>query len=381
MAEVSIACKLSTDLNTMADLLARRLRVRQGKPFQKEIILVNGKAMSNWLTHYLVCEADLGNGLKGLGVHANADLMNTQRFHTWVAGIIDPNAPKQDPLESLELVVDKYLRNSPGEFAQLCGDISKDHGVVRWGVSQRVASWLRELSLDDPDWTIRTEKGELNGPLEDLWRSIRPNLKGRTASDISRLLNDGKDAAKSQAAVADELPGRIFLFATGDVPRSLLRSLSALQAGGVKVEGFFLQPSRNYHADLDKEIQAELKEKEGQLEANQSPSEYELPKQLLIDHPGANILSSGAPYFRSQFRKVMGTEGWDLGFDDISDSGKAEEVGLVSLRRQLSGATLEREVGQEGVHRLLEVGRHRFTADSGRLRHASSVLPRPPRSP
>ena len=91
MAEVSIACKLSTDLNTMADLLARRLRVRQGKPFQKEIILVNGKAMSNWLTHYLVCEADLGDGLKCLGVHANADLMNTQRFHTWVAGIIEPN--------------------------------------------------------------------------------------------------------------------------------------------------------------------------------------------------------------------------------------------------------------------------------------------------
>lgn len=347
MAEVSIACKLSTDLNTMADLLARRLRVRQGKPFQKEIILVNGKAMSNWLTHYLVCEADLGDGLKGLGVHANADLMNTQRFHTWVAGIIDPNAPKQDPLESLELVVDKYLRNTPGEFAQLCGDISKDHGVVRWGVSQRVASWLRELSLDDPDWIIRTEKGELQGPLEDLWRSIRPNLKGKTASDICRLLNDGKDAAKSQAAVADELPGRIFLFATGDVPRSLLRSLSALKAGGVTVEGFFLQPSQNYHADLDKEIHAELKEKQGQLEANQSPNEYELPKALLIDHPGANILSSAAPYFRSQFRKVMGTQGWDLGFDDVVE---AEQVRPDTLLWRLKGAIDQFDIPAEALN-------------------------------
>ena len=347
MAEVSIACKLSTDLNTMADLLARRLRVRQGKPFQKEIILVNGKAMSNWLTHYLVCEADLGDGLKGLGVHANADLMNTQRFHTWAASIIDPNAPKQDPLESLELVVDKYLRNTPGEFAQLCGDISKDHGVVRWGVSQRVSSWLRELSLDDPDWIIRTEKGELKGPLEDLWRSIRPNLKGKTASDICRLLNDGKDAAKSQAAVADELPGRIFLFATGDVPRSLLRSLSALKAGGVTVEGFFLQPSQNYHADLDKEIHAELKEKEGKLEANQSPNEYELPKALLIDHPGANILSSAAPYFRSQFRKVMGTQGWDLGFDDVVD---AEQVRPDTLLWRLKGAIDQFDIPAEALN-------------------------------
>jgi exonuclease V gamma subunit len=346
MPDVSIECKLSTDLNAMAGLLAQRLRIRQGKPFQKEIILVNGKAMSNWLTHYLVCEADLGDGLKGLGVHANADLMNTQRFHTWAAGIIDPNAPKLDPLESLELVIDKYLRNTPGEFAQFCGDISKDHGVVRWGASQRIASWLRELCLDDPDWVALTEKGELKGPLEDLWRSIRPNLKGRTASDICRLLNDGMDADQNRSTIADELPGRIFLFATGDVPRSLLRSLSALQAGGVTVEGFFLQPSQNYHADLDKEIHAELKEKEGQLEANQSPNEYELPKALLIDHPGANILSSAAPYFRSQFRKVMGTQGWDLGFDDVVD---AEQVRPDSLLWRLKGAIDQFDIPSEAL--------------------------------
>jgi exonuclease V gamma subunit len=346
MPDVSIECKLSTDLNAMAGLLAQRLRIRQGKPFQKEIILVNGKAMSNWLTHYLVCEADLGDGLKGLGVHANADLMNTQRFHTWAAGIIDPNAPKLDPLESLELVIDKYLRNTPGEFAQFCGDISKDHGVVRWGASQRIASWLRELCLDDPDWVALTEKGELKGPLEDLWRSIRPNLKGRTASDICRLLNDGMDADQNRSTIADELPGRIFLFATGDVPRSLLRSLSALQAGGVTVEGFFLQPSQNYHADLDKEILAELKEKEGQLEANQSPNEYELPKALLIDHPGANILSSAAPYFRSQFRKVMGTQGWDLGFDDVVD---AEQVRPDSLLWRLKGAIDQFDIPAEAL--------------------------------
>jgi len=346
MPDVSIECKLSTDLNAMAGLLAQRLRIRQGKPFQKEIILVNGKAMSNWLTHYLVCEADLGDGLKGLGVHANADLMNTQRFHTWAAGIIDANAPKLDPLESLELVIDKYLRNTPGEFAQFCGDISKDHGVVRWGASQRIASWLRELCLDDPDWVALTEKGELKGPLEDLWSSIRPNLKGRTASDICRLLNDGMDADQNKSIIADELPERIFLFATGDVPRSLLRSLSALQAGGVTVEGFFLQPSQNYHADLDKEIHAELKEKEGQLEANQSPSEYELPKQLLIDHPGANILSSAAPYFRSQFRKVMGTQGWDLGFDDVVD---AEQVRPDTLLWRLKGAIDQFDIPAEAL--------------------------------
>jgi exodeoxyribonuclease V gamma subunit len=346
MADVSIECKLSTDLNSMADQLARRLRVAQGKPFQKEIILVNGKAMSNWLTHYLVREADLGDGTKGLGVHANADLMNTQRFHSWVAGIIDKDASKGDPLESLELVVDKYLRNTPGEFAQFCGDITKDHGVVRWGASQRISSWLRELCLDDPDWVAQTEKGELKGPLEDLWRGIRNNLKGRTASDICRLLNDGKDAGTNRSAVADELPGRIFLFATGDVPRSLLRSLSALQAGGVTVEGFFLQPSQNYHADLDKEILAELKEREGQLQANQSPNEYELPKALLIDHPGANILSSAAPYFRSQFRKVMGTQGWDLGFDDVVD---AEQVRPDSLLWRLKGAIDQFDIPAEAL--------------------------------
>jgi exonuclease V gamma subunit len=154
------------------------------------------------------------------------------------------------------------------------------------------------------------------------------------------------DADQNRSTIADELPGRIFLFATGDVPRSLLRSLSALRAGGVTVEGFFLQPSQIYHADLDKEIHAELKEKEGQLEANQSPNEYELPKALLIDHPGANILSSAAPYFRSQFRKVMGTQGWDLGFDDVVD---AEQVRPDSLLWRLKGAIDQFDIPSEAL--------------------------------
>ena len=355
MADVRIECKLSTDLNAMADLLARRLRTPQGRPFQKEIILVNGKAMSNWLTHYLVCEADLGGGLRGLGIHANADLMNTQRFHTWAAGVIDPLGPKSDPLEGLELVIDRHLRQEPGEFGQFCGDEAKDGGLVRWGVSQRLASWLRELSLDDPDWMMRTEQGALKGRLEDLWRKLRKELKGQTAADVTTLLCGDPQASKHRAALASALPGRIFLFATGDLPRTLLQSLTALQQAGVCVEGFFLQPSERFHLDLLEEIKAELKLSKAPLQAYMAPDEYTLPQGLLQDHPGANILSSAAPYFRSQFRKVLNVDGWDLSAPEPSEAGENQPITLLDRLKDTINrfdedpATMEADEPQESV--------------------------------
>lgn len=57
------------------------------------------------------------------------------------------------------------------------------------------------------------------------------------------------------------------------------------------------------------------------------------------------------------------------------------QVGLIGLDGELRRAALQGQMGQVGVDRLPEFGRRRLAAGSGRLGHASSVLPRPAGSP
>ena len=145
--------------------------------FRKEVILVDGKAMSNWLTHYLVRDADTGKG-KGLGIHANAELMNTQRFSPWALAIIrgDSTATKSpDPLADLEFRTHALLCEPKSElaasFADAVGNPENDGGMARWEAARKIAERIKELLLDDPLWVEETEENPRSGGrLEAMWR-------------------------------------------------------------------------------------------------------------------------------------------------------------------------------------------------------------------
>ena len=71
------------DLRALATRLTVRLRERTNAaggeidPFARDFIIVDGKGTSNWLTQALV----RGDGKdEGLGVHMNAELLNSRRL-------------------------------------------------------------------------------------------------------------------------------------------------------------------------------------------------------------------------------------------------------------------------------------------------------------
>jgi exonuclease V gamma subunit len=276
--------------------------------FRKEVILVDGKAMSNWLTHYLVRDADTGKG-KGLGIHANAELMNTQRFSPWALAIIrgDSTATKSpDPLADLEFRTHALLCEPKSElaasFADAVGNPEHDGGMARWEAARKIAERIKELLLDDPLWVKETEENPRSGGrLEAMWRALRATIKATdgliTPYDImKRLVEDPKACAK----VAAQLPGRITLLATGDVPRTLLRSLHAIAKNTpVTVRGIFLQPTYGYHLDVN------------------------ATKLDGLKTPGATFLRSTAEHFREQFGKLLEDEQLDWGFG----GGAAQEDG------------------------------------------------------
>jgi exonuclease V gamma subunit len=296
-----------TRMTDMGDILAGLIgpgKRPDDKLFCKELILVDGKALSNWLSNYLVREAKVGQKNTGLGVHAHADLMNTHRFAPWAAAILkgeEPGSSFKDPLESLELRVHGLLcdgGNQPGAtFKDVIGQPDRDGGMVRWEVSQRIASRLRELLLDDPDW-VQTAQTAPNGDrLALLWNEVRRQIQKETgesfisAFDIMKLLQEDDGACER---LRSQLPGRITLLASGDIPRTLLCSLAALgKAADFDVQGIFLQPTLGYHLDLKK---------------------WEtIPDDL--NTPGADFIRQTAAHFQNQFAKLVDKEVWNFGGD------------------------------------------------------------------
>ena len=288
--------------------------------FRKEVILVDGKAMSNWLTHYLVRDAAIGKA-KGLGIHANAELMNTQRFSPWALAIIrgDSTATKSpDPLADLEFRTHALLCDKKSElaasFADAVGNPEHDGGMARWEAARKIAERIKELLLDDPLWVHETETNPRSGGrLEAMWRALRAEMKSEdgliTPCDIMRRLEVDSAAC---AKVAAQLPGRITLLATGNVPRTLLRSLNSLaRHTQLSVRGLFLQPTRGYHLDVNG------KKLDG------------------LTTTGATFLRSTAEHFRDQFLKLTEEEqgSWGFGGGEIEkNDGQPDKTLLAALQ-------------------------------------------------
>lgn len=243
----------SLDMTALALRLANTLRVPHGEPFLKDIILVDGKGTSNWLTHGIVREG-------GLGVQMNAELMNSRRLAPWMASVLRGDSPKSfpvDPLNNLAAKLYAILSTRPGEWSTWAGDPSVDGGTVLWGLCFRLARHYRELLRNDADWIARAERGAA-----DRWSSLWREAIGGLRADFSNL-RDGADASvihdvdllgavaepAARAAIAARLPGRICLFSTGDVARTHLKILAALREN-IEVHLFLLQPSREFLEDL-----------------------------------------------------------------------------------------------------------------------------------
>lgn len=316
-----------TRMTEMGDILAKLITGSKrpaDKLFAKELILVDGKALSNWLTHHLVREADLGDGRKGLGVHAHADLLNTHRFAPWAAALLSGHEPATnlgDPLESLALRIHDILATKEHPvgrlFADCVGKPEADGGMVRWEVSERMANRLRELTLDDPNWTLRAQTNPGDDRLGLLWKELRTRIVKSTGrqmvspTDVMHQLETDETACE---LLRSRLPGYLTLLASGDIPRTLLRSLAALgRADTLAVHGIFLQPTLGFHQDLHKWAK--------------------LPEDL--NTPGADFIRQTAEHFQNQFSKLVDNPAWNFG-EPVEDDTRFPATLLGSLQQSIA---------------------------------------------
>ncbi len=294
----------ATDLDELGRKLARNLEKHPPTdPFLQDIILVDGKAISNWLTHAIL-------GSAGLRVHMNAQLMNTRRFGAWAAGILEdlPEA-RGNGLHSLPariyrlLGTGTHLENwrkwSGITDSALDGPKQAEAEVVRWGLAFRLARHFQDLIRNDPAWITRAEKGGTAGP-DDRWsplwcsaaNEIRAEAESRMIHDVDvleALTNDPK-ASAHRRKLADAIPGRLTFFATGDVSATLLRILSILSEV-TSVTIYQLQPTEGLHERMT------TKEILNSLGTDQ--------EDIDLANPALSLLVSAGRYYRLQFEKFQ----------------------------------------------------------------------------
>jgi len=292
-----------TDMPKLADELARLLRQPHGEPFKRDLIILDGKASAHWLSHYLVRSAKISENPKvvGLGIHMNAKLVNTQLFHQEIARMIrgeNPVSDEADGMSSLPCRIFEKLYAGRKGFSYLTeGAHEQDKAMILWEASARIADWTKELNLNDPSWCKAVKKGQ-RGDLEDLWREISAEMGTEAAlltpSDVLLALESGSAVENA----AGHLPGRIFLFATGEVPQTVLDILKALSPR-VQVNALFLQPTEGYFLDLRNEI----KDLSG-------PKRIPKESSPLIENPGALLLVQTGKHHAVIMKRLIDDDFW-----------------------------------------------------------------------
>ena len=256
----------SLDMVLLSKELADFLQKPTGKPFVSDVVIVDGKGTSNWLTHALV------RGGK-MQVQLNAQLLNSRRVGGWLASVIGTaevarlkgEEPQpvghnaSDHLAGLPTAIYDLLANEVTLSAELDawvkfrGEPNKDGGAVLWDLSQRIANHFRELLRNDPDWIEKVRQPSF---AHDRWSALWSLAEARLRASLSRRLGLPPEevmlhevdvlrrlSVSEQAvdAVRDALPGRIAMFSTGDISTTLVRILMCLQ-GKVVVRLFHLEP-------------------------------------------------------------------------------------------------------------------------------------------
>lgn len=270
--------------------------------FLQDIILVDGKASSNWLTRVIVREGCLD-------VHMNAQLMNTRRFGSWAAAAIQGRKPgRGSPLEALPARLYRLLGEAPHKEAWRKwsgiteGEVDPSQEVVRWGLAFRLARHFQDLIRNDQAWIERAQRGETAGKDDrwsPLWKAAIDETRDDTAVgggdrdlvhdvDVLHALTSHPDAEANRQAVANKLPGRLTFFASGDVSATLLRTLKAL-SDKVPVTIYRLQPTEGLHDRMTARMV---------LESLGTDEE-----DVDIRNPALPLLLAAGRYYRLQFEK------------------------------------------------------------------------------
>ena len=248
----------SNRLETLAELLAARLREEPAPVFEPQVVVTAGPAMARWLHLQLCCHN---------GVAAHIDYPLPAAWIWSLAGRCLEGVPDEDPL-SREAMTWKIFGALPAlvdgpDFEVLRRYLAGDRdGIRRWQLAGKIADVFDRYQYYRPELILEWERSE-GGPdwQAALWRAISPGDDSHRVAIARRLAESCRQGERPAA-----LPGQSHWFAVQTLPPTLVEVLGALSRHS-DIHLWLLSPTEHYWGDLKPEKAVIRKRMENPQEA------------------------------------------------------------------------------------------------------------------
>ena len=319
----------SLELPKLAVKLAELLQCSNDDPFKKDVIMVDGKGTSNWLTHGILRQG-------GLGVQMNAELISSWRIIPWMASILRQDSHKSKPrdyLVGLPAIIFNILSEDICEWETWAGNSELDNGVVLWDLCNRLSRHYKDLLRDDPEWIEKAPRS--NDRWSKLWTKAIKELRKQNENisiihevDVLKEL----ETENSKKLIAAAVPGRISVFATGNIPRTHLQIFQKLSEV-IDINILNLQPTRQFHGDLIKYVKNIDSEEDSEIKSNAYPllvacnRFFQLQQNKLLEYiqeQSGEILEENNPQSHTLLHQIKnGIDNFDS--DDSAITSKSDD--------------------------------------------------------
>ena len=230
----------SNSLHQLLHVLAESIENQpRSSPFLKEVIVTSGAGMARWINLNLA---------RQLGIAANVEYPLPARYIWSLAHDLLPGVPEHDPL-SRDCAAWKIFFLLPGlleekSFESINEYLSSEESEVRlWSLAQRIGDVFDRYQYYRPELVRQWSSGGGEDWEPLLWRQLLADGTVHRVQIIDHLLN------ALQNPVGHDLPERISLFSTNDMPPLLMEVYQALSSR-TRVDIYQLSPTPEYWADL-----------------------------------------------------------------------------------------------------------------------------------
>ncbi|HDP79939.1 MAG TPA: exodeoxyribonuclease V subunit gamma [Spirochaetes bacterium] len=236
----------SSRLESLADRLAGIVGENPRPPLEEEIIVVEPIGMERWLSQRLSVR---------LGAWANCRYPFPNKMLEYLFETVLPGE-KEDPLLGEKVLAWRLFSLLPDlardkDFIELRNYLAgDDRQLKRFQLSRKLADTFFQYMTYRPAMVLEWETNKDTHWQARLWRRLLENTGGLHRARLLRLLCEKLEAP---GLFSDfQLPPRINLFGISALPPMHLEALRAA-AGHCDVNVFFLNPCREYWADVKNE--------------------------------------------------------------------------------------------------------------------------------
>lgn len=283
----------SNRLEILVKQLARTLQKPLTSPFASEIIIVQSKAMSRWISMQL---AQLQ------GICANIKFYFPTEFNYQIFRKVLKDLPEKSPFDP-DIMTWKIMKILPSclerpDFEGIKNYLAGAEGDLKgFQLAEKIADCFDQYLLYRPNMILNWDRGESDGWQSELWQELSKEDENQHRAALSKTFIQALDNLSPDNLL---FPPRVSIFGISALPKFHLEILNAI-ARFSTLNFFLLNPCREYWGDIASEREISWKIKRAK--------KLKLPIEDLHFEQGNNLLASWGKIGRDFWEMIYGFDG------------------------------------------------------------------------